>query len=105
MTKPDTVLLGASGARKKWQDIFEGRVPRHRLELGYYAVRLPLDDERKQGCSREDLRKISGRFFTETAPWKDIQVPGRLGVDMLVHDISRLLMDLLYKAYVALDLP
>ena len=75
---------------------------RHRLELGYYAVRLPLDEERKKGCSRQELRKISGRFFAANAPWKDIRIPERLGVDVFVRDISRLLMDVLYKAYVML---
>ena len=96
VTKPDTVLVGATGARKKWMDIFEGR--KHRLSHGYYAVRLPLDEERSRGVSRKELATIADRYFTTNTPWKDLRALRRLGVDALVRDISRLLLQEICKA-------
>ena len=94
------MLIGASGARKKWTDIFEGKNPKHRLELGYYAVRLPLDDERKRNITRKELSQLANRFFAANSPWRDLQHLNRLGIDVLVRDISRLLMMVLNEAYV-----
>ena len=96
VTKPDTVLVGATGARKKWMDIFEGR--KHRLSHGYYAVRLPLDEERSRGISRQELARIADQYFTANTPWKDLRASGHLGVDALVKDISRLLLQKIYEA-------
>ena len=98
VTKPDMLGLGQSGARKKWEDIFEGRTEKHRLRLGYYCVRLPSDDERNRGLSSEDLGRISHRFFSTELPWKDLRKRDHLGVDRLVHDISALLMQKLLEA-------
>ncbi len=98
VTKPDMLAAGSSGLRQTWKEIIEGVHEKHQLRLGCYCVRLPNDDERKQGLSRQQQREISDRFFSTTPPWKDLQVSGRTGIDNLVRDLSTLLMRVLREA-------
>ncbi|KAH9938877.1 P-loop containing nucleoside triphosphate hydrolase protein [Epithele typhae] len=98
VTKPDTVAAGATDTAKLWRETFAG-TNKHKLGLGYYAVRLALDVERKEGISRADLSRRATRFFAANAPWKDIAA-NRLGLDALVRDVSALLMSVLIR-----DLP
>ena len=100
VTKADRVTSGDVDGHRKWKNIFEGKTQRHILNLGYYAVRLPLDDERQRRISRQELTQIATGIFRSNAPWKDLQGPARrrLGVDALVRDISRLLMRVLSEA-------
>ena len=95
LTKPDTITLGASGARKRWLDIIVGN--KHQLKRGYYCVRLPDDEERSQGISREVSSKISNEFFESTAPWSSITGLNRFGVSNLVSDLSQILVSLIEK--------
>ncbi|KAI0665083.1 P-loop containing nucleoside triphosphate hydrolase protein [Cubamyces menziesii] len=97
VTKPDGLDVGASGKRDSWLNIFRGDVPRHHLQKGYYCVRLPSDQERHRGVSRQGIERTSQSFFSKTSPWKDIR-PSRLGVANLVRDISALLMSIIEQA-------
>ncbi|RPD52277.1 hypothetical protein L226DRAFT_576779 [Lentinus tigrinus ALCF2SS1-7] len=100
VTKADMVDSGSSSKRKLWQEIFEGKSDKHRLKLGYYAVRLPKDDERERGIAAQELQRIADQVFKVVAPWKDVggHHRERLGVHALVRDLSRLLMKLLDEA-------
>ncbi|KAI0707439.1 P-loop containing nucleoside triphosphate hydrolase protein [Cerioporus squamosus] len=100
VTKADMVDGGSSSKRKLWQEIFEGKSDKHRLSLGYYAVRLPKDDERERGITAQELQVIATQVFNVVAPWKDVggRDRDRLGVHSLVRDLSRLLMKLLDAA-------
>ncbi|KAH9938880.1 P-loop containing nucleoside triphosphate hydrolase protein [Epithele typhae] len=98
VTKPDTVVTGSTDAVKLWTETFAG-TGKHKLRLGYYAVRLALDAERKEGISRAELSRRATSFFAANAPWKDIAA-NRLGLDALVRDVSALLMSVLIR-----DLP
>ncbi len=100
VTKADMVDSGSSSKRKLWQDIFEGKGDKHRLALGYYAVRLPKDDERERNITAQELQRIANQVFKDVAPWKDVggRDRDRLGVHSLVRDLSRLLMKLLDDA-------
>lgn len=91
---------GSSSKRKLWQSIFEGKSEKHRLTLGYYAVRLPKDDERERGITPQELEQIATQAFNIVSPWKDLIGADRerLGVHALVRDLSRLLMHLLDEA-------
>ena len=91
---------GSTSKRKLWQDIFEGKSEKHRLALGYYAVRLPKDDERERGITAQELERIATQAFNVVAPWKDLSSPDRerLGVHALVRDLSQHLMKLLDDA-------
>ncbi|KAI0327159.1 hypothetical protein GY45DRAFT_1309181 [Cubamyces sp. BRFM 1775] len=97
VTKPDGLDPGASGKRDSWLSIFRGDIPQHHLQKGYYCVRLPSDQERRQGVSRQVIERTSQRFFNQTSPWKDVS-PGRLGVANVVRDISALLMSIIEQA-------
>ncbi|PCH34569.1 nucleoside triphosphate hydrolase protein [Wolfiporia cocos MD-104 SS10] len=90
VTKPDTLTRGASGARKKWLDIIQGRA--HKLHHGYYVVKLPEDDERAKNLSRQDLTQRAWKFFSETEPWRTLLRSRRLGIPNLISDLSELLM-------------
>ncbi|RDX42100.1 hypothetical protein OH76DRAFT_1448839 [Lentinus brumalis] len=100
VTKADMVDSGSSSKRKLWQEIFEGKADKHRLALGYYAVRLPKDDERERNITAQELQRIANQVFKDVAPWKDVggRDRDRLGVHSLVRDLSRLLMKLLDDA-------
>jgi vacuolar protein sorting-associated protein 1 len=89
LTKPDT-LTGASETRLKYKVILEGRA--HRLKHGYYAVRLPSEDERSSGMQRATFTQRSSNFFEETEPWSFMHDRSRFGIPNLVTDISRLLV-------------
>ena len=93
LTKPDTLLPGASGARKRWQDVIQGR--EHKLRHGYYCVRLPDDEERMRKVTRADALKIANEFFENNLPWNTIPDRNRFGIPNLVMDISRLLVSLI----------
>ncbi|KAH9901115.1 P-loop containing nucleoside triphosphate hydrolase protein [Cubamyces lactineus] len=97
VTKPDGLDAGASGKRDSWLSIFKGDIPKHYLQKGYYCVRLPSDQERRQGVSRQAMERTSTQFFSQTSPWKDIR-SSRLGVANLVRDISALLMTIIEQA-------
>ncbi|KAI8976327.1 P-loop containing nucleoside triphosphate hydrolase protein [Trametes punicea] len=97
VTKPDMLDEGATGKRESWKSIFEGRVLQHKLEKGYYCVRLPSDQERRNNTTRERLQVKERGFFHETSPWKALD-SSHLGVRNLVHDISALLMDIIQGA-------
>ncbi|KAI0689147.1 P-loop containing nucleoside triphosphate hydrolase protein [Cerioporus squamosus] len=87
VTKADMVDGGSSRKSDK-----------HRLSLGYYAVRLPKDDERERDITAQELQVIATQVFNVVAPWKDVGGRDRLGVHSLVRDLSRLLMKLLDAA-------
>jgi hypothetical protein len=101
VTKPDTLTSGATSAREKWKKIFEG--DEHRLLNGYYCVRLPDDDERSSGISRAEAEQKSKQYLDSTAPWSQIQDRGRFGVQNLIKDVSKLLMQVIEDAYVYQD--
>lgn len=99
LTKPDTLPPGASGSRKRWADIIEGR--QHPLKHGYYCVRLPDDDERARRISRTESTKIAMEFFKSTPPWNKIS-RHRFGVHNLISDLSLILVGLIEKNLPAL---
>ncbi|KAI1782037.1 P-loop containing nucleoside triphosphate hydrolase protein [Ganoderma leucocontextum] len=101
VTKVDKIGAGETGRQKSWKDIFEGRARDHRLRLGYYAVRLPTDEDRARNVSPAQMREQAARVFDTVAPWKDLKAlpgPTRLGVEALIRDISPLLMRMLIEA-------
>lgn len=98
VTKPDLLGSGSSGAKRIWKEIFEGRDETHRLQLGYYCVRLPQDSERAQGMTPQQLQQVAMRFFRSSSPWKNLQVPNRVGTDNVVRDMSQLLVRMLSDA-------
>ncbi|KAI0698694.1 P-loop containing nucleoside triphosphate hydrolase protein [Earliella scabrosa] len=89
MTKPDTLLPGATKSREMWSDVLEGR--RHPLKHGYYCTRQPDDDRRLAGITRAEARAAEAEFFRTTAPWSSSSVPNRFGTANLVKNISELL--------------
>ncbi|SJL16534.1 uncharacterized protein ARMOST_20060 [Armillaria ostoyae] len=95
LTKPDMLTTGASGARDKWREIILGQDQRHKLQHGYYCVRLPDDDERRRNISRDESQTAAQQFFDRTSPWRDFPDRSRFGIPALVRDISRLLVGLI----------
>jgi len=77
---------GASGPRRRWQNIIEGR--EHKTKYGYYCVRLPDDDGRTR------FLKSAAKFFSHTSPWNGMN-RNRFGIPNLVSDISRFLLSLI----------
>ena len=101
VTKADKIGAGETGKQDSWRDIFQGTARDHKLRLGYYAVRLPTDEERAQKITAARVREEAARVFDTVAPWNDIKAfpgPTRLGVDALLRDISPLLMRMLVDA-------
>lgn len=66
MTKPDTLLPGATKARDLWLDILEGR--RFPLKHGYYCTRQPDDAERADRITIPEARAVEAKFFEQTLP-------------------------------------
>ncbi|KAI9066938.1 hypothetical protein FKP32DRAFT_1703275 [Trametes sanguinea] len=97
VTKPDALNEGDTGKREQWRKIFEGKVLQHYLQKGYYCVRLASDKERLDNLSRRRAQEKERLFFSETAPWKDLE-RNRFGVANLVRDISALLMEIIQGA-------
>jgi hypothetical protein len=95
LTKPDTLTSGASGSRRKWHDIIEGRINAHHLKHGYYCVLLPDDDERTSGITPAESMRKATQFFNDTPPWNNVADRNRFGIPGLVTDISRLLVSLI----------
>ncbi len=101
VTKADKIGAGETGRQKSWRDIFAGHAREHKLRLGYYAVRLPTDEDRERKMTPSQVREQAARVFDTVAPWKDIKAlpgPTRLGVEALIRDISPLLMRMLIDA-------
>jgi hypothetical protein len=84
---------GASGSRRKWKAIIEGRLDGH--NLGYYCVRLPDDDERARKITQEQALQVAADFFDNTSPWNGFADRSRFGIPNLVSDISLLLIGLI----------
>jgi hypothetical protein len=95
LTKPDALTRGASGLRKKWQAVIEGRIERHKLKYGYYCVRFPDDDERARRITREESLEKEAKFFDNTLPWNGMPDRTRFGISNLISDISRHLVRLI----------
>jgi len=95
LTKPDTLAIGATGGRKRWMDILEGR--EHATKHGYYSVRLPDDEQRARGLSRAEAHSIADDFFNSTPPWDRLIDRSRLGIPNFVANISALLVQLIEK--------
>ncbi|PIL37741.1 transporter [Ganoderma sinense ZZ0214-1] len=101
VTKADKIQPGETGRQKAWRDIFEGRAREHKLRLGYYAVRLPTDEDRARRITPAQARELAARVFNTVAPWKDVKAlprPTRLGVEALIRDLSPLLLKMLIDA-------
>nr|VWO97017.1 Vacuolar protein sorting-associated protein 1 [Ganoderma boninense] len=80
VTKADKIGAGETGRQKAWRDIFAGSAKEHKLSLGYYAVRLPTDEERARQVTPAQARVQAARVFDTVAPWKDVKaLPGPLG--------------------------
>lgn len=94
LTKPDTVLQGALGAREEWMSIIKGR--KDPLKHGYYCVRLANDQERAR-IPHADFSTIATKFFEDTDPWKTVAGCNRFGVDHLVSELSLILVGLMQK--------
>lgn len=101
VTKPDLLGDGSTGLQDEWLNILQGR--KHQLRLGYYAVLLPDDKQRKSGLSRAQLDVEARNWFSSKHPWKSTS-PDRLGIPNVVSDISRLLMKIIQDSYVPLSL-
>ncbi|KAM5542532.1 hypothetical protein V8D89_003991 [Ganoderma adspersum] len=101
VTKADKIGPGETGRQKSWRDIFEGGGREHKLSLGYYAVRLPTDEDRARKITPAQAQEQAARVFDTVVPWKDIKLlpgPTRLGVEALVCDLSPLLLKMLIDA-------
>jgi hypothetical protein len=97
LTKPD--MLGhATQARHKWKSVLQGE--EHVTKHGYYAVRLPNDDERTNDITHTELHARGKAFFEETSPWKEMRDRRRFGIANCVNDISALLVKLLEQKFV-----
>ena len=99
LTKPDMLSEGSVNARQSWLDVIEGR--KHKLNHGYYCVRLPDDAQRAQRLSRSAFQRIAADYFDTTAPWSGVADRGRFGIPGFVTDISVLLVNHIKKVYVA----
>ncbi|TDL15309.1 P-loop containing nucleoside triphosphate hydrolase protein [Rickenella mellea] len=93
LTKPDALGRGATGARKTWTEVLEGRSDE--LRLGYYCVRLADDEERAKDLSRAETQHLASLFFQTTDPWMSIQDRSRFGIPALVKALSGHLTELL----------
>ena len=104
VTKADLIDDGDTGAHTRWKNALEKKdlAENHYLELGYHAVCLPNDENRKRNMSRRELSRLSADVFSKKSPWKDLSgdARDRLGIDALVHRISRLLIEALREASV-----
>ena len=89
---------GAINARQSWLDVIEGR--EHRLNHGYYCVRLPDDAQRAQRLSKTTLQRLEAEFFETNPPWSGVADRGHLGVPAFVKDISILLVSHIMRVYV-----
>ena len=101
VTKADKIQPGETGRQKAWRDIFAGNAREHKLSLGYYAVRLPTDEERARQVTPAQARAQAASVFDTVAPWKDVKAlpgPTRLGVEALIRDLSPLLLNMLIAA-------
>jgi GTPase SAR1 family protein len=95
LTKPDMLSEGSVNARQSWLDVIEGR--KHKLNHGYYCVRLPDDAQRAQRLSRSAFQRIAADYFDTTAPWSGVADRGRFGIPAFVTDISVLLVNHIKK--------
>ncbi|KAH9915934.1 P-loop containing nucleoside triphosphate hydrolase protein [Epithele typhae] len=89
LTKPDTLLQGASRSREMWLDVLEGR--RHPLRHGYFCTLQPDDDSRLAGITPAQAREREAEFFRKTTPWAQCASKERLGTRSLVKSVSELL--------------
>ncbi|KAH7921346.1 hypothetical protein BV22DRAFT_1107246 [Leucogyrophana mollusca] len=97
LTKPDMLPQGSSGQLQRWRDLIEGKESqaKHHLKHGYYCVRLPDDEERRQNLSRAESQQRAEDYFRITPPWSEIQDRGRFGIPAFVSDVSKLLIKLI----------
>jgi hypothetical protein len=98
LTKPDTLTKGAISSRQKWKDVLQDRS--HKLNLGYYCVRLPDDEERTRNISHSEMQRIATELFDTTAPWNDVEARDRFGISNLVSNLSKLLIGLIENTLV-----
>ncbi|KAF8637496.1 hypothetical protein AX17_002781 [Amanita inopinata Kibby_2008] len=95
LTKPDVVLPTSIGQLQKWRDVLESRM--HKLQHGYYCVRLPDEAERVNANARAESERLADNFFRTRAPWNEMQMRNRFGIPNLVRDISTLLVQWIEK--------
>lgn len=103
MTKPDMLPSGSTKALQLWLDIIEGRA--HNLNHGYYCTLQPNDDQRSKSISSADARAAEKLFFQITLPWSRSTQLQRFGTGNLIAALSRLLVSVIDKTYVAPQLP
>ncbi|PCH44638.1 hypothetical protein WOLCODRAFT_139118 [Wolfiporia cocos MD-104 SS10] len=97
LTKPDTLLPGATKSRELWLEVLEGRSA-HRLEHGYFCTRQPDDAERAVGITAAEARAAEAHFFATTSPWNRTTHQNRLGTEKLVDTLNELLTRLINDA-------
>ena len=89
------MLTNASQLQEKWKNVLLGK--EHPLRHGYYAVRLPNDDERLRDITPAESQTQAAEFFKLTSPWSKVRDRGRFGIPNLVRDVGILLVQLMER--------
>ncbi|KAJ6593012.1 Dynamin central region-domain-containing protein [Mycena capillaripes] len=92
LTKPDLLSAGSTTARTLWHDVILGR--RHKLRHGYFCTRQPDDDERANGITAAEARRIETEFFARSDRWA-MCPEQRLGTDNLISTLSSRLVEMI----------
>ncbi|KAF7362558.1 Interferon-induced GTP-binding protein Mx2 [Mycena venus] len=93
LTKPDLLSTGQTTSRALWLDVIMGR--KHRLHHGYFCTRQPDDEERANGITATEARRIETEFFANSDPWTTCSRQERLGTDNLVSTLSNCLVQMI----------
>ena len=87
------MLANSAQLRQKWKRVLEGE--EHPLRHGYYAVRLPNEDERQANITAAEAQKQAAMFFEQTSPWKEMRDRTRFGIPNMIRDMSRQLVQVM----------
>ncbi|KAJ6631972.1 P-loop containing nucleoside triphosphate hydrolase protein [Mycena sp. CBHHK59/15] len=87
LTKADKIVEGMEAS---WIETFNNKT--HKLDNGWFAVKLPAGDD----VPWEEAREKERKFFRDTEPWKSVhdEDRNRLGSEQLAQYISKLLSNL-----------
>ena len=73
---------------------------KHPLHHGYFCTRQPDDEERANGITTSEARRIETDFFANSDPWSTCPRQERLGTDNLISTLSSCLVQMFVDTYV-----
>lgn len=91
------------GEHHNWFKILSNQS--HKLQLGYYATRLPSSQEMDQ--TWEQARQAEASFFLSTEPWNsksNASDRSRLGTNKLTEALSMRLSEMITETFILLIL-